>query len=145
MDAKKSKRQLPAKHLSRRRFFALALLAGFGVGAAALDRISQPIGIRHTMTWIVRGNAQRLVGQPSIVALGKCTSYGDDIRGCLEGLWTAADMPDVRGKRVLVKPNLIDYIDGYPITTAAEVVGAVDEPAAERMRGQARAARALLN
>jgi uncharacterized protein (DUF362 family) len=34
-------------------------------------------------------------------------------------------MPAVAGKRVLVKPNLIDMIDGHPATTDARVVAAV--------------------
>ncbi|HXF69154.1 MAG TPA: DUF362 domain-containing protein [Thermoflexus sp.] len=34
-------------------------------------------------------------------------------------------MPDVAGKRVLVKPNLIEWIEGHPLVTSPEVVGAV--------------------
>jgi uncharacterized protein (DUF362 family) len=34
-------------------------------------------------------------------------------------------MPKVQGKRVLIKPNLIDFLENHPVTTAPEVVGAV--------------------
>lgn len=40
-------------------------------------------------------------------------------------------MPDVAGKRVLVKPNLIDAIEGQPVTTDPSVVGAVLDLLAE--------------
>ena len=36
-------------------------------------------------------------------------------------------MPDVRGLKVLVKPNLVDTVEQYPSTTAPEVIaGLVD-------------------
>jgi uncharacterized protein (DUF362 family) len=45
-------------------------------------------------------------------------------------------MPDVRGKRVLVKPNLIDFIEGHPITTATPVVAAVVDLLRRRGAGE---------
>jgi len=115
----------PGKHLCRRHFLALPALGGLGTITLALDRISQPIGLRQTLSWLTRRSITQLTESPSVVVLDQCSSYGDDILGCLDELWRTAEMPDVRGKRVLVKPNLIDHIDGYPVTTAAEVVGAV--------------------
>lgn len=34
-------------------------------------------------------------------------------------------MPDIRGKRILVKPNLVDCLEGHPSSTSPRVVGAV--------------------
>ncbi|MGC8782611.1 MAG: DUF362 domain-containing protein, partial [Anaerolineae bacterium] len=74
--------------------------------------------------WAARGQALRLRGRPAAVALAQCSSC-DDAAAALAEAWELADMPDVAGKRVLVKPNLIDWIEGYPITTAPQVTAAV--------------------
>ena len=113
------------RRLSRRAFLGLALLAGAGVSAAALEKATQPIGAAHFLHWVLRGQSQRLTRRPAIVALGECPSYGTDVLGCLSELWREASMPDVAGKRVLVKPNLIDAIEDRPVTTGPIVVGAV--------------------
>jgi len=36
------------------------------------------------------------------------------VRDCLREARAQAHMPEVAGKQVLVKPNLIDYIEPYP-------------------------------
>jgi uncharacterized protein (DUF362 family) len=72
-----------------------------------------------------RGLKQRFWGNPAVVALGQCPNYGEGLPGCLRSLWVQAGIPAVRDKRVLIKPNLVDYLEGRPVTTAPEVVGAV--------------------
>ncbi len=111
--------------LSRRAFLRLGALAGIGAALAALNRITTPVSVFNYLHWLARGEWQRRVGTRAIVALGECASYTDDVLGHLRELWRLAEMPDVRGKRILVKPNLVDYIDNHPSTTAPEVVGAV--------------------
>jgi uncharacterized protein (DUF362 family) len=60
------------------------------------------------------------------VAIGECPSYdGAGLLDAVRELWQQAGMPSVAGKRVLVKPNLLDAIEGRPVTTAPAVVGAV--------------------
>ncbi len=110
--------------ISRRFFLRLALLTGIGAGIAIIEHNTQPVGAITYLRWMLRGQLQRLK-TPSVVALGECHSYSDDVLGCLRGLWQEAEMPDVKGKRVLVKPNLIDVIDHYPVTTAPEVIAGV--------------------
>ncbi|MBM4457249.1 MAG: DUF362 domain-containing protein [Chloroflexi bacterium] len=115
----------PTFRLSRRTFLRLAAFAGLGVAAAAYERVARRIGYVNYLRWLVRGQTQRLTGRPAVVALGQCPTYGDDVSGVLRELWRSAAMPDVAGKRVLVKPNLIDVIEGHPTTTAAPVLAAV--------------------
>lgn len=63
--------------------------------------------------------------KPAVVALGECRSYDDDLVGMLDALWTLAEMPDARGRRVLIKPNLVDWLPSVPASTAAPVVAAL--------------------
>lgn len=126
MSDKESAAASPAqRRLSRRRFIRLALWGGIGLSTAAVLKVTEPVGPYHFYRWMLRGAQVRRAGAPAVVALGRCASYRDDVLGCLREQWAAATMPDVAGKRVLVKPNLIDFIEGYPITTAPEVVVAV--------------------
>ena len=126
----------PRKRISRRTALRLALLAGIGAGAAYAEYSTRPVGIARYLAWLARGNVQRLTAPPARVALGQCPSYADDVLACLRETWDAAGMPDVRDKRVFVKPNLIDAIEGYPITTAPQVVAAVVDLLRERGAGE---------
>ena len=117
---------MPVRRLSRRAFIRLATLGGIGVALAALEQRTQPIGAVRTVRWTARGEVRRLTGGPAAVALGNCPTYDDAaVLDCLRELWRQAEMPDVSGKRVLVKPNLIDVIEGRPVTSGPAVVGAV--------------------
>ncbi|HEX9115026.1 MAG TPA: DUF362 domain-containing protein [Anaerolineae bacterium] len=113
------------RRLSRRSFLGLSVLAGVGAGVAVAQAAAGPIDPLTSLGWAVRGETARLIGKPAQVALGQCASYGPETKDCLADLWRRAGMPDVAGKRVLVKPNLVDTIDGHPTTTAPEVIGAV--------------------
>ncbi len=116
--------------MSRRTFLRLALLLGTGVAALGLDRATQPAGLARVLPWLARGQVQRLAGRPARVGLASCSSY-DDARDCIADLWRQSAMPTVAGKRVLVKPNLLDIIEGHPVTTAPEVIAAVLDVLAE--------------
>ena len=119
------------RRISRRALLRLLLLGGIGGGLAAAEWITRPAGLARYLTWAGRGAVTRLAARPAAVVLARCPSYHDDVLACLTEAWAQADMPDVRGKRVLVKPNLIDFIEGYPVTTAAPVVTAVVDLLAE--------------
>ncbi|MEA3338252.1 MAG: DUF362 domain-containing protein [Chloroflexota bacterium] len=121
---------MTSPRLSRRAFLRLATLATAGAGVVALDRMVQPIGLARAVPWLVRGQTQKLSSKPAVVGLASCPSY-DDTLDCLRDLWRQSAMPDVAGKRVLVKPNLIDHIEGHPATTAPQVVAAVLDLLAE--------------
>lgn len=112
------------RRMSRRAFLRLTALTVTAGGAAALAKAAQPVGLGNLLRWTSRDVAQQWFGQPAVVALGNCPSYDDSLE-CLRQTWRAAAMPDVASKRVLVKPNLIDEIEGRPVTTDARLVGAV--------------------
>src|SRR5689334_18720093 len=62
--------------------------------------------------------------------------YGDSLAGAIENGFTLVPPPDVQGKRVLLKPNLVDLPrEDKPITTNPAVIIAVAE--ALRRRGAA--------
>jgi uncharacterized protein (DUF362 family) len=122
------------RRLSRRAFLRLALLGGMGASAAVLHHVMQPIGAVAYARWLARGAAIRLA-EPAVVALTQCASYDAAVLDCLREAWNQAGMPEVAGKRVLVKPNLVDHIDPFPITTAPQVVGAVIDLLRERGAG----------
>ncbi|SNB64282.1 DUF362 domain-containing protein [Thermoflexus hugenholtzii] len=116
---------MAAPRLTRRAFLRLLLLAGIGGGLAFAERRTQPVGVRRFLAWLLRGWRRR-VEPPATVALGASLSYDEALlRDALMALWDQAGMPDVAGKRVLVKPNLIEWIEGRPLVTAPEVVGAI--------------------
>ncbi len=116
---------LLSRRLSRRAFLRLSLLASIGLGVAAIERMTQPVGAVTYLRWLARGRTLAAFGPPAVVGLGSCPGYGPDLLDCLRSTWQQAAMPEVQGKRVLVKPNLVDVVDGHPATTAPEVVGAV--------------------
>ena len=114
------------KKISRRAFIRLASLTGISLALIALDRATQPIGLTRSTRWLLSGEVNQRLGQPEIVALGDCQNYDErEIFDCLSDLWNQAEMPSVAGKRILVKPNLIDHLEPYPVTTAPQVIGAL--------------------
>jgi uncharacterized protein (DUF362 family) len=114
-----------SKRLNRRAFVRLLLLASIGASAALLDKATQPVGALRFARWLAQGRAAPIFRPPAVVGLGQCSSYSDDVLGCLRQTWLVSDMPDVRDKRILVKPNFIDVIEGHPTTTEPEMIGAV--------------------
>ncbi len=117
--------------LSRRAFLRLVALAGIGAGLAVAEYAARPVGTATYVRWLARGQRRAVLDPPAVVALAHCPSY-QDVQECLRDLWSQADMPDVRGRRVLVKPNLVDIVEEYPSTTAPQVVAAVMDLLAER-------------
>ncbi len=111
--------------LSRRAFLRLALLGGIGAGVAVLEKITQPVGAIHFTQWLLRGKYQQYLGPQQIVALGECPGYEADVLGSVREVWGLSGIPSVRGKKVLVKPNLVDLVGDQPSTTAPQVVAAV--------------------
>jgi uncharacterized protein (DUF362 family) len=111
--------------MKRRTFLRLAGLAGISFCAAIIYRNTASVGFWTFSRWQARGLKKRFFGTRSIVALGEVSSYEADLLTSLRSLWQRAEMPDVRGRRVLIKPNLVDYLGDFPVTTAPEIVGAV--------------------
>jgi len=112
------------RRLNRRTFLKLAGLAGIGGALAVLRKVSEPAGTGNTLRWASRDAALQIFGRPAVVGLVRCPSYQDSLEALREA-WSTAEMPLIEGKRILIKPNLIDSIEGHPVNTAPEVVAAL--------------------
>ncbi len=110
--------------ISRRAFIRLALLGGIGAGAVVIERQTASVGLLNFLRWSIRGQLQRLK-PPAIVGLGQCASYEGDLLTALRSLWNLSDMPVLKGKTVLVKPNILDATGENIATTHPKFVGAV--------------------
>jgi uncharacterized protein (DUF362 family) len=110
--------------LSRRTFIRLSLLGGIGAGLAIIKYKTSEFGMLNFLRWSLRGELQRII-PPAVVGLEKCSSYDDELVSKLRNLWRISEMPDISGKTILVKPNLLDQVDGNLATTSPIVVGAV--------------------
>ena len=117
-----SKLHLP---ISRRAFLRLALLTGIAAGAGVIYKATEPVGFERWFRWMMRGNLVRLFAPNTRVALAACPSYEADILSVLREAWRTANAPTLDNARVLLKPNLVDYVEGYPTFTHPQVVQAM--------------------
>ena len=117
---------MPPIQMNRRDFLRLATLIGVGGAAIALDQALQPFGLTRSTGWLLKGELRRRTSKPSVVGLANCEKYDhQEIYECLRELWEISDMPDVRGKNILIKPNQLDHVDLHPVTTSSILIGAV--------------------
>lgn len=111
--------------LSRRAFLRLAMLSGIGASLAYGEQASRPVGLVTFYRWYAAGQRRRLLDPPATVALQQVPSYGGDLLARLRDGWQLGRLPEVAGKRVLVKPNLVDQVEGRAIHTHPQLVGAL--------------------
>jgi uncharacterized protein (DUF362 family) len=112
--------------ISRRAFIRLALLGGIGAGLTYIQHSTGDYGTLNFIRWSLRGQLQR-IRPPAIVGLAKCSSYDDDLVSSLRDLWKISNIPDLHGKSILIKPNLLDKGNYNLASTNHKVVGAVIE------------------
>lgn len=117
---------MPNPKISRRSFLRLALLGGIGAGAIIIEHQTAGLGLIDFLRWSIRGQLQKL-RRPAVVGLAECASYDSDILSFLRGLWNISEMPDLSGKTILIKPNMLDVIDEHTATTHPKIVGAILE------------------
>jgi uncharacterized protein (DUF362 family) len=111
--------------ISRRTFLRLALLGGIGAGAAFIQKQTARFGLLNFLRWSFRGQLQKLK-PPAIVGLSKCASYSEDLDQYLHDLWNLSAMPDLKGKTVLLKPNLLDeFNNNFAITNTSIIRSAI--------------------
>lgn len=110
--------------VSRRSFLRLGLLGGIFAGAGVVYKQTEAVGFDRWFRWMVRGHVARL-NSPSGVALAACESYDSDVLGAIREVWRAAHITDVTGAHVVIKPNLVDYVEGRPCFTHPRVTEAL--------------------
>ncbi|MBI3914007.1 MAG: DUF362 domain-containing protein [Chloroflexi bacterium] len=119
-------------NLSRRTFLRLALLSGIAAGAGVILKTTEPVGFGNWFRWMARGNLARFNAPRARVALAACESYEADILACLRAAWQNAAAPDLRGLRVVLKPNLVDFVGAHPSYTHPRVAEALIQFAREQ-------------
>ena len=110
--------------LSRRAFLRLGLIGGIGASAAVVYKETEPVGFANWFRWLLRGQAERFAA-PAHVAISQCASYEENILACITQLWRDANAPALHSARVVIKPNLVDFLDGRPSFTHPRVVEAL--------------------
>lgn len=118
--------------LTRRTLLRLTLAGGIVAGGAVIFKQTENVGLDKWLRWMVRGQAARLTAGPR-VALAGVNSYEDDLRSAIRTIWQAANGPDLRGARVVIKPNLVDFVAGRPCFTMPQVTGALIDLVREEM------------
>ena len=111
--------------LSRRVFLRLALLSGIGAGAAFIFKSTEQVGFANWFRWMARGYIAQWTAPKSRVATSVCASYEGDVLTSLRQVWQQANAPDLRGLRVVLKPNLVDIVPGFPTYTHPRVTQAM--------------------
>jgi uncharacterized protein (DUF362 family) len=110
--------------LTRRALLRLGLGAGIIAGGAVILKQTEGVGLDKWMRWMVRGQASRFA-QASRVALAAVPNYDAGLAEAVAAIWREAEGPDLRGARVVVKPNLVDFLPGRPCYTMPQVTEAV--------------------
>jgi uncharacterized protein (DUF362 family) len=102
------------------------LLAGIGAEVWYFRGWFGPYNPLQLAHWRLRSLQVYLSGVRPVVAISKCPSYQADVLAALRQAWNAAgrSAAEVRGKSVVLKPNLAGFNPGHPVTTAPEVVEA---------------------
>lgn len=60
--------------------------------------------------------------EPSTVAIVRCPDYTDDPWTELKKLLPSLSMPNIKNKKILLKPNMVEYRDGRPLTTNPAII-----------------------
>ena len=119
-------------NLTRRAFLRLALLTGIGASAYIVNENTRSVGIERYLRWLTRGAGARFFAPNARVALAACATYDADILTALRDAWGNARMPDLRDLRVVLKPNLVDFLSGFPTFTHPRVTQAMIQLAREQ-------------
>lgn len=106
--------------LSRRHFLQLAASA-VATGAVVTGCAKEPEAKLKPATDAQRAERRK---EDSQLAIVRCDSYEQDIFALLKPHLKDLNLPDLKGKVVMLKPNMIDVAAGKPITTDVAVIAA---------------------
>jgi uncharacterized protein (DUF362 family) len=109
------------KRISRRRLVRIGLVGA--IGAAGLAGYSG-LGMLRFVPGMARAQWLAALGGVTPVGVVRCPSYAS-AGVAVRAAWELGGGPPVRGKRVILKPNLIDFMPDHPINTSPELIGAV--------------------
>jgi uncharacterized protein (DUF362 family) len=109
-----------SRRLSRRALVRGGLLAAITVG---LGGAYQQREVVRFLPGLSRAVWRRVVGEIATVSIARCPAYANATQAVREA-WDAIGGPPLAGKRVVLKPNLVDYAPDRPINTATEILEA---------------------
>jgi uncharacterized protein (DUF362 family) len=108
-----------------RRQFLKAAVATLTLGGCAGS--ASPNGQPVALAPPTEAQLARRKKGPSTVALIKCASYEEDIFKQIKPYLTALALPNLSGKTVVLKPNMVEWHPDHPITTNPAVIKAAVE------------------
>ncbi len=108
--------------ITRRQALRLALLGGIGVSLSALGAGARRFDPLAYSRWMVRRAVRLLVARKPTVSIIRVPSYEGDLAAAMKRGWEMSGGPPVRGRKVLLKPNLVGYVSGPPSNTHPAVV-----------------------
>lgn len=76
------------------------------------------------LSGLARAEWRKLTEPPARVVITRCAEYSQAVEGMRE-VWDQLGQPSVAGRRVVVKPNMVHYLPGYPAITSPALVGAL--------------------
>jgi len=106
-----------------RRSFLQGTLAALTLSSCANAETKKGSGAAFIKDPTESQMASRKVGR-SEVAIVRAQSYEEDLFGLMKASLSKMPVPDFKGKHVLLKPNMVEYEEGYPITTNPAVIKA---------------------
>lgn len=113
----------PKKKMSRRQFTRLLVGSAIGGTLVVSELASRPLGLLKWMSMNFR-RVNRGFGPQAKVAIVNATSYDIDLLTPLRTAWDLIDAPNVAGKKVVLKPNIIYNLPDRAINTEAAVLEA---------------------
>jgi uncharacterized protein (DUF362 family) len=106
-----------------RRAFLKATLATMAMGGCGYQQNAPDAN----MPVIRESQRARRRKEDSVVALSRCDSYEEDIARLLKSSATAAQLPSLKNKVVVIKPNIVEYRPDRPVTTNSAMILATAE------------------
>jgi uncharacterized protein (DUF362 family) len=103
----------------QRRTFLAGALSSFGLASCASTPHS-PVDLPDATDAQRKG---RKLGRSSIGIIS-AASYEDDLFAKLKGQLSSLQLPSLKGKHVVLKPNMVEFEAGHPITTHPQIIKA---------------------
>ena len=121
----------PVDEMPRRDFLKVAIAASVATGSAELlascnlsNKDSAADLSRNLPEQVTEAQRQRRKQGRSAVAIVPVNSYEEDIFAVLKAHLKGFDLPDVKGQTVVLKPNMVEYQPGKPVTTNPAIIKA---------------------
>lgn len=107
--------------LTRRTFLKVAAASALLAGCNEYPKIDLDLPL------VSAAQAAKKRKERSPIAIVQAEEYGDHLFSLIKPHLKNLDLPNLHGKKVLLKPNMVEFHEGKPITTHASVLYACAE------------------